>query len=185
MGVTTMSKAPKSSGFAAIARSDARVLILGTLPGVKSLECGQYDANPRNQFWHMMKELFGIPLDSLYERRALRMQEVGIAIWDVCQSAQRFGSLDSKLTGGRPNDFVGFLNGHPRIELICFNGGTAHKLYNRHVLQELSVSFAKIRYELLPSTSSMYAAMPCEQKLSRWRSALGPFVNSYFVPMPT
>jgi hypoxanthine-DNA glycosylase len=174
-----MCKVPKSIGFAAIARSDARVLILGTLPGAKSLECGRYYANPRNKFWHIIEELSGTPHDSLYEDQLLRLQEIGIAIWDVCHSAHRSGSLDSKLMASEPNDFDSFLSSHPGIELICFNGGKAQTLYNRCVLPGLTLNPAKIRYELLPSTSPAHAAMLYEQKLSRWRSALGPLLNSH------
>jgi TDG/mug DNA glycosylase family protein len=173
-----LSKIPKSVGFAAISRSDARVLILGTLPGAKSLEYRQYYANHRNKFWHIIEELSGIPRDSPYEDRVSRLQEIGIAIWDVCHRAQRSGSLDSKLVDSEPNDFDSFLTSHPCVKLICFNGGKAQTLYNRCVLPRLSLSFAKIRYELLPSTSPAHAAMPYEQKLSRWRSALGGLLNS-------
>jgi TDG/mug DNA glycosylase family protein len=178
MGVTL----PRSVGFSAVAREDARVLILGTLPGEKSLECGQYYANSRNRFWRIVEELFGISHDLLYEERLARLQEIGIAIWDVCRSAHRSGSLDSKLLAGEPNAFNSLLSSHPRIELICFNGNKAQKLYKQYVLPELSHNFASIRYELLPSTSPAHAAMPYDEKLSRWRSTLGLVLNSFFVP---
>jgi double-stranded uracil-DNA glycosylase len=177
MGVTL----PRSVGFTAVARDDARVLILGTLPGEKSLERGQYYANSRNIFWRIIEELFGISDDLLYEDRLARLQEIRIAVWDVCRSADRSGSLDSKLVAGEPNDFNSLLRSHSRIELICFNGSKAQKLYQQYVLPELAQQFATIRYELLPSTSPAHAAMPYDEKLSRWRSALGLVLNSFFV----
>jgi TDG/mug DNA glycosylase family protein len=178
MGVTL----PRSVGFSAVARDDARVLILGTLPGEKSLKSGQYYANSRNSFWRIIEELFGIPHDLQYEERLARLQEMGIAIWDVCRSAHRSGSLDSELLAGEPNDFNSLLSSHPRIELICFNGGKAQKLYKEFVSPELSQEFARIRYELLPSTSPAHAAMPYGEKVSSWRSTLGLQLNSLFVP---
>jgi TDG/mug DNA glycosylase family protein len=171
----------RSVGFSAVAREDARVLILGTLPGEKSLESGQYYANSRNGFWRIIEELFGISHDLPYEDRLARLQEIRIAIWDVCRSAHRSGSLDSKLLAGEPNDFNSVLSSHPRIELICFNGSKAQKLYERYVIPELAQRFASIRCELLPSTSPAHAAMPHAEKLSRWRSALGLVLNSFFV----
>jgi TDG/mug DNA glycosylase family protein len=179
MGVTPA----RSVGFSAVARGDARVLILGTLPGEKSLESGQYYSNSRNRFWHIIEDLFGISHDLPYEERLARLQEIGIAIWDVCQSAHRSGSLDSKLMEGEPNDFNTLLSSHPHIELICFNGGKAQALYKQCVLPKLSQTFPILQYELLPSTSPAHAAMPYDEKLSRWRSALAPALNSFFVPI--
>jgi TDG/mug DNA glycosylase family protein len=83
---------------------------------------------------------------------------------------------------GEPNDFNTFLSSHPYIELICFNGSKAQKLYNRCVLPKLAQTFASIKYELLPSTSPAHAAMPYEEKLLHWRSALGSVLYSFFVP---
>jgi len=172
----------RSVGLSAVARGDARVLILGTLPGERSLESGKYYANPRNRFWSIIQELFGIPHDLLYEERLVRLQENRIAIWDVCRSAHRPGSLDSKLVAGEPNDFNSLLSSHPHIELVCFNGGKAQKLYTRCVLPKLLRDFASIRYELLPSTSPAHAAMPYDEKLSCWRVILGSALSSSLVP---
>jgi hypoxanthine-DNA glycosylase len=164
----------QSVGFGAAARGDARVLVLGSLPGQISLQQGEYYANPHNAFWKIMEKLFGAPRDMPYAARLRRLNESGIALWDVCASGQRPGSLDSKLSNIVANDFGSFFSSHPSIGLVCFNGATAAKLYSRKVLPWLADRDAAIRREVLPSTSPAHAAMPLERKLSRWREVLLP-----------
>jgi double-stranded uracil-DNA glycosylase len=176
---------PKSLSFEPVSRVDARVLILGTLPGAKSLEAGQYYSNPRNSFWRIMNELFGKfpigPADELYVKRTERLHEVGIAIWDVCHSADRIGSLDVNLKNIKANDFSTFLTNHTSVEMICFNGSKAKNLYDRMVLEAVSINSTEMRYELLPSTSPARAAIPYTEKLLKWRSVLNQIIGSRFV----
>jgi len=148
------------------------VLILGSLPGQVSLRAGEYYAHPYNAFWRIMGSLFGAGREMPYILRLRRLNECGIALWDVCASAQRQGSLDSKLTKIVPSDFRTFFLNHSGINLICFNGSTSGHLYRRRVLPALPPRFAGIRREVLPSTSPAHAAMRWEQKLSRWREVL-------------
>ena len=125
----------KSNGFGSVARADARVLILGTLPGKVSLERGEYYAQPRNAFWRIMGELAGASPDLPYTDRLRLLKENGIALWDVCAAGQRSGSLDSaiRLSTVETNDFSGFLRAHAGVGLICFNGKKAKEIYDRKV----------------------------------------------------
>ena len=111
----------RSSGFSPVSRADARVLILGSLPGQASLAARQYYAQPRNAFWPIMGRLFGAGVEVPYEDRLRRLTESGVALWDVC--AQRVGSLDAKIDALSvvPNDFAGSFQAHRVIGLICFN----------------------------------------------------------------
>lgn len=84
----------RSFSFDAVASARARVLILGTLPGVKSLEQCEYYAHPRNCFWWIMGELTGASTLLPYAARLDRLRQAGIALWDVCRSAERAGSSD-------------------------------------------------------------------------------------------
>lgn len=165
----------KSKCFGSVARTDAHVLILGSLPGKVSLERGQYYAQSQNAFWRIMAELAGARPDLPYKNRLRMLKENGIALWDVCAAGHRTGSLDSaiELSTVETNDFGVFLGAHPGIRLICFNGQKAKEIYDRKVLQTPPAVFQRIRYEVLPSTSPAHATMSFEQKLSRWRSALG------------
>jgi len=161
--------------FPPVARPDARLLILGTLPGVESLRQSQYYANRNNAFWRIMGELAGAGPELPYEQRLARLTEAGFALWDVCANATRPGSLDADISNMVPHDFAGFLAAHPEVGLICFNGQHAAKLFARHVLANLPEAAREIACKTLPSTSPAHAAMRFEQKLVLWREGLGAY----------
>lgn len=160
--------------FPPIADTHARVLILGSLPGQVSLQRQQYYAHPHNTFWKIMGRLLGAGPELPYTERAQRLMQNGIALWDVCAAAQRPGSLDAAIVQASvvPNDFAAFIESHPDIALIGFNGGKAADLYRRLVLPALPDTGRAIRTETLPSTSPAHAAMSFEDKLARWSAAL-------------
>ena len=162
-----------SSGFEPVAGPDARVLILGTLPGAASLAKGHYYAQPRNAFWRIMADVAAAGPNLPYEKRLRRLVEQRLALWDVCASATRPGSLDSSIRTDsiRPNDFRRFLSAHPAIKLICFNGAKAATLFQR-LAPSLEVTSARIRRVTLPSTSPAYASMPLERKIEVWLAVL-------------
>jgi double-stranded uracil-DNA glycosylase len=168
-----------STGFPPVARADARVLILGSLPGAESLRLKQYYANPQNRFWRIMGEIAGAQAELDYEARLERLVQGRIALWDVCASAERMGSLDSSILVASvvPNDFSAFLRAHKGINLICFNGGGAARLFGRLVLPGLDASQAGIPRVRLPSTSPAHAGMKGDEKLRLWRDAIGDLVG--------
>jgi TDG/mug DNA glycosylase family protein len=165
------------SGFAPIARRDAQVLILGSLPGRESLARQQYYAHPRNAFWPIMGALFGAGLQLSYAVRARQLREHRVAVWDVCAAARRPGSLDAAIHHRSvvPNDFAAFLRAHRHIGLICFNGAKAAELYRRLVLPSLPEKLQLIPRVTLPSTSPAHAARSHADKLRRWADELRPF----------
>ena len=158
-----------SEGFPPVARPDARVLVLGSLPGQKSLTAVEYYAHPQNAFWPIMKEIFGITGD--YAERCTRLSEHKLALWDVLSTSVRPGSLDANIRQetATANDFVGFLHEHPRIERITFNGKKAGQLFRQMVPAEHCQHLHLIG---LPSTSPAYAAMPFAGKLAAWTKGL-------------
>jgi hypoxanthine-DNA glycosylase len=160
----------RSHGFAPVARPDARVLVLGSLPGQVSLRERQYYAQARNDFWKIMGALVGASPERDYADRLQALKAHRIALWDVCASAQRPGSLDASIRHATvvANDFATFFRTHPKIRLICFNGRKAADLYRRFVLPGLPTPLQAIRGEALPSTSPAHAAMRFEQKLAQW-----------------
>jgi double-stranded uracil-DNA glycosylase len=177
----------KSKSFKPIARADARVLILGSLPGRVSLEQQRYYAQPYNAFWRIMGDLVGASPDVPYQERLALLRENRIAVWDVCAAAVRDGSLDSAidLASIEANDFSGFLRKHPGIQQICFNGKKAQEIYTRKVHQEPRALFERIRYVPLPSSSAAHAGMPYLQKLSLWRDALAGHISIRVPTKPT
>lgn len=161
----------RSKGFPPIAAPDARVLILGSLPGQVSLAHRQYYAQPQNAFWRIMGALVGAGLELPYEARVERLRSQRIALWDVCKAARRPGSLDSAIdiTSVVPNDFAGFFARHPHVRGVFTNGGTATRLYRLLVLPRLPEHLRALPLWPLPSTSPAHAAMRLEQKLERWQ----------------
>lgn len=159
-----------SVGFPPVARADARVLVLGSLPGRRSLEERQYYAHPQNAFWHIMGEL--VAADGDYETRCKRLLESRIALWDVLASSVRPGSMDADIDrhSAVPNDFAGFLASHPGIDRIGFNGRKAAELFGR--LVEPGIDTGSIEMVVLPSTSPAFASMRPAGKLAHWRAFL-------------
>lgn len=159
-----------TTGFPPIARPDARVLILGSLPSERSIAAGEYYAHPQNAFWRIMREIIGA--EGSYEARCAALIEARIGLWDVLKQSVRPGSMDASIRAdtSEVNDFQGFLSHHRDIEKICFNGRKAEEMFRRCVRVE-TLQYQP-RRESLPSTSPAYASMPFAQKLERWRSAI-------------
>ena len=160
----------RSQGFSPVACADARWLILGSLPGARSIAEQQYYAHPQNTFWRIMQELFGIEGD--YEARCAQLSANGIALWDVLHSSVRPGSMDAdiQMSSAAVNDFAAFFSAHPDVTMVAFNGKKAEQLFTRFVEPDLKI--VNVRRVALPSTSPAYASMPFSGKLRLWRDAL-------------
>jgi hypoxanthine-DNA glycosylase len=163
-------------GFPPVADGQARVLVLGSLPGRKSLELHQYYAQPHNAFWKIMGVLFGAEPRLPYDARLARLRAHQVALWDVLAAGEREGSLDSAIVPASivVNDFAAFFARYRRIRLVCFNGGTAAELFRRKVVADLAPEWAALETRALPSTSPAYASLRFEQKLAQWSAALAP-----------
>jgi double-stranded uracil-DNA glycosylase len=174
----SLAEVEASRGFAPVSKPDARVLILGSLPGRLSLERSEYYAHPRNSFWRIMSHLTGVPADAAYRDRLQSVTERGGALWDVCAQATRIGSMDHKIQSKtlKLNDFGPFFELHPLIELVCFDGSKAANLYRAKVLPSLAPRRAAIKLRALPSTSPAHAALSFAQKLAIWEDGLKGFL---------
>ena len=114
------------SGLAAIARPDARLFVLGSLPGDASLAAQRYYAHPTNQFWRLLGSAIGEELQSLdYDLRLERLAERRVGLWDVIASANRRGSLDQSIREAQHNQIDHLLRDFPNLQAIAFNGSTA------------------------------------------------------------
>lgn len=155
--------------FAPIAAPGAHTLILGSMPGIASLEAGEYYAHPRNAFWRIMGDLFGAGPDLPYAERTSILKSRGVAVWDVLQSCEREGSLDTAIRAEVPNDFAAFFAAHRGIRRIGLNGGKAAASYRRY-----AAALAPAGADLfpLPSTSPAHAARSLSEKCLLWRAAL-------------
>jgi TDG/mug DNA glycosylase family protein len=117
------------SGLPPVARPDARLFLLGSLPGDASLAAGRYYAHPTNQFWRLLGAAIGEELASLdYEGRLAVLAERRIGLWDVIASASRSGSLDQAIREAQHNRIAHLLDDFPHLRAIAFNGATAAKV---------------------------------------------------------
>jgi double-stranded uracil-DNA glycosylase len=157
------------NSFPPIARPDARVLILGSMPGLASLTAFEYYKHPRNAFWFIMGELYGASRALPYLERLEKLQDAGVALWDVLESCEREGSLDSDiiLESIVVNDIPGLIKTLPNLELIATNGGTASQLFKHYVKYP-----PQIRWVQLPSSSPANARVTAEQKFQAWSELL-------------
>lgn len=169
MRYTEAVTSPTVRSFPPLAAAGARTLILGNMPGVVSLQAGQYYAHPRNAFWRITAELFGFDAAAPYDDRVCRLTAAGVAVWDVLQSCRRIGSLDASVEPNSmvPNDFASFFATHPDITMVCFNGAAAEKNFTRLVRVDHPVRSLR-----LPSTSPAHT-LSYEAKLAAWRQISG------------
>jgi double-stranded uracil-DNA glycosylase len=157
------------TGLPPIARKDARLFILGSLPGDASLAAGRYYAHPLNQFWRLLGSVLDEDLHALgYEERLQRLAVRRIGIWDVIGSAVRRGSLDQAIRLANHNRIEALIHDFPALEAIAFNGGTASSIGRRLVGDGLGLTLID-----LPS-SSPANTRPFAQKAAAW-AALAPF----------
>ena len=166
-----------AAGFPPVEPKRARVLILGSLPGVESIRRGEYYAHPRNAFWPIMGGLFGAGRELAYAARLRTLAARGVMLWDVLAAARRPGSLDAAIHPRqlRPNDLPALLARHPELETLAFNGGAAEALFRRHVAKACGDLPEGVELVRLPSTSAAHAARSFAQKLCAWQNALGRY----------
>lgn len=142
-----------------------RLIVLGSFPGVASLQAGQYYAHPRNHFWSILAALWGVDLLAMpYARRLTELRARGLGLWDVYARCERQGSLDSAIRQPEFNDLAGLRRRVPRLRAIAHNGGESARAM-RHTLA-LGVPVLR-----LPSTSPANASWSFERKLAAWRQA--------------
>lgn len=154
---------PVLQGLAPAWSPRARLLVLGSFPGVASLQAQQYYGHPRNHFWPILSALWGLDLWTLaYEQRLAEAMARGLAIWDVYAACEREGSLDSAIRATEPNDLLGLARSMPRLQAVAHNGGESA----RHMKVTKALGLPVYR---LPSTSPANASWSFERKLAAWR----------------
>lgn len=166
---------PRIHCFSASWQADAQVLILGSMPGVASLEAQQYYAHPRNAFWQLMDDLLGVERTLPYSERLALLRQKKVALWDVIGRCAREGSLDSTIEKEtiEPNPLPELLRQLPRLRLVVCNGGTAYQLCKRHFGKRLAEDFPGVEVMKMPSTSPAYASKRYEQKRQEWAVIAG------------
>jgi TDG/mug DNA glycosylase family protein len=152
------------AGLPPIAQRDARLFLLGSLPGDASLAARRYYAHPTNQFWRLLGTAMGEDLASLsYEQRLERLAMHRVGLWDVIASARRRGSLDQAIREVQHNRIEHLLHDFPELRAIAFNGATASAA-GRKLIGEPPPQLILID---LPSSSAANTR-PFAQKAAEW-----------------
>ncbi|BAC13021.1 DNA-deoxyinosine glycosylase [Oceanobacillus iheyensis] len=154
--------------FAPVIPDDPRVLIVGSMPGVKSLAEQQYYGNPRNHFWSIMFTLLEEKRVDNYQDKLSMLKRHGIALWDTIGSCYREGSLDVNIQDAEPNDIIGLVQDYPTIKLIGCNGTKAYDIFRKNFSLE---SFPNVDVVKLPSTSPIPGKYNknLEEKIEAWK----------------
>ncbi|WP_373708599.1 DNA-deoxyinosine glycosylase [Kaistella sp.] len=150
------------SSFPPIVSEDSKILILGSVPGIKSLEMQEYYAHPQNKFWRILFALFQEDFTADYAEKMELLKKNKIAVWDVIDSCERKGSLDTEIKNEAHHDILQLLQDFPSIKVIFCNGQKSFKTLRKILPDDL-----KIPILVLASTSPAYT-IPYQQKLKDW-----------------
>jgi len=161
------------NSFEPIIDKDCKILILGTMPGIQSIEKQEYYGNKRNSFWKIVFFLFDQDISSNYQYKKEFLLQHKIALWDVIKSCDREGSSDSAIKNPTPNELNKILEKYPNIKAIYFNGGQAEKFFNRLIAK--TISNRSIEFHRLPSTSPANT-VKFEQKFEHWKLILNDLI---------
>ncbi|MGM0601389.1 MAG: DNA-deoxyinosine glycosylase [Candidatus Rifleibacteriota bacterium] len=157
--------------FAPVIKRDCRVLVLGSMPGRKSLAENQYYAHKQNLFWKFLYKISGKELDYVYKNRLRLLLSHKVALWDVLKACERKSSLDSDIViaSEQVNDIPALLEKYEHIAKICFNGQKAYTSFERHILARNPDIQKNYELVILPSTSPANASISFEEKLKTWK----------------
>ncbi len=150
---------------------NAKVLILGSFPSVKSREQSFFYAHPQNRFWRVLPGIFGEPGIERVDKKKAFLLRRHIALWDVIDSCEIEGSSDASIENVKANDLTEILRAAPIRAILC-NGATAKKWYDRLLRAKLGREALQ-----LPSTSPANARYSLEALISCWRQAILPYLT--------
>ncbi|KPC52915.1 DNA-deoxyinosine glycosylase [Amantichitinum ursilacus] len=151
--------------FPPVVNAQTRLLVLGSLPGEKSLAAARYYAHPQNRFWHLLGGVLQVDLPAQdYETRLQTLLDHHVGLWDVVAEATRAGSLDSNIRDHAANDLSALIATLPQLRAVAFNGGTAARIG----LKQLLAPPVGLEIILLPSSSPAHTR-PFAEKLEQWR----------------
>lgn len=151
----------RHASFAPHVAPDTRLLILGSLPGARSLAERQYYAHPTNQFWRLLGEAIGQPLASMpYAERLATLRTARVGLWDVIRSAERHTSSDSLIRGAEAHDLAALVAGLPDLVMIAFNGGKASAIGRKQLPPRGDIAVVDLPSSSAANTIGYAAKLP-------------------------
>lgn len=152
-------------GFDPILSQHPRMMILGSMPSVTSLEKQEYYGFAHNRFWKMLSSIYAMPIDT-YEQKKEIIYTQQLLLWDVIGECEREGSLDSKIRKEKVNDIGAVLAQYPSIVRVICNGRKSYDLYQRYF------SSLTIPCVYVPSTSNANRSIQEDRLFEAWQQAL-------------
>lgn len=146
-----------------IYKKDSKILILGSIPSVKSREQGFYYAHPKNRFWNVLAIVLKENLPKTVEEKKILLEKNKIALWDVLASCNIEKSSDASIKNIKVND-INTLIKKTNITKIFTLGKKAYDIYQKEVFPE-----TKIKATYLPSTSPANATFRLEDLVKEYQ----------------
>lgn len=161
--------------FPPLVFAEPKVLILGSMPSLQSLQRQEYYGHPRNHFWPLLYALAGRPAQTDYAQKRQLLRDCGVALWDVLASCQRTGSSDASIRQRVVNPIGQFIQGYPTLHVVCFNGREAQRTFDNHLQRS---AFPRLTFIELPSSSPIPTkkARSFAEKLRYWQ-VLKPYLH--------
>lgn len=154
----------RKSSLSPLVSPASKLLILGTMPGEKSIKLQQYYGNRGNHFWKILFAVLEETFSNDYEARKALLLKYDIALWNTLASCEREGSRDDKIKKPLVNNFENFFETYPNIGYVFFESISAARLYAKFAYKS-----ERIQYRTLPSTSGLNAGMSFDEKMELWK----------------
>lgn len=155
------------TSFPPISNDQTEVLILGTLPGDRSLLSGEYFAHPRNRFWKIIAAITGSRIPDNYSEKCNLLYGNGIGVWNVLHKAERKGSLDTAILNEVPNDIPSFIAKHQKLKVIGFDGRKAEALFDKYFERRCDLTYIS-----LPGCSPANARFDLAALCNKWEGII-------------
>ena len=171
-------------GFKPIINGNSKILILGTIPGNKTLENFKLTGNEdyyinfsHNHFYSTIAEIFGLDMSLLFEKsnrgyqyRKKALLDNYISLFDIYSSCKRaIGvSSDNKIKNPVPSDIKSLLIKYSNIKYVYTNGLGTYKKFMK-INKDIQSDFPHIIFKGLTSTSN---ANNGHFDINEWENAL-------------
>lgn len=149
--------------FPAVVDSKSRILILGSVPSIKSVENNFYYMHPKNRFWKVLSAIFGVDLYSAtVDERISFLLKNKIALYDSVEECDIEASKDSAISNVVPADIPSLVAKSEISHIFCNGKASLYYLLSAYPQYESITT-------LLPSTSPANAQFSLEKLIEAWK----------------
>lgn len=152
--------------FEPVWNEHSKILILGSMPSVVSVQRGFYYMHPSNRFWKMLGLIYN---ENVYDYQIKEKKDFilkhNLALFDVIESCDIINSSDQSITKVLTNRIEELID-NSQISKIILNGKKAYELFVEAYPNYLDMAIC------LPSTSSANASYSLERLVEEWQKVL-------------